>query len=37
MMAAILAAILDFFDRHHFCQFMPVVSYTTGINEHFGI
>ena len=36
-LAAILDAILDFSARHHLCQFMLAVSYTTDYTEHFGI
>jgi hypothetical protein len=35
--AAILDAILDFFYRHHLCQFIPAVLETTNVWEHFGI
>ena len=34
--ATILDAILDFTARHQLCQFMPAVSETTNITEHFG-
>ena len=34
--ATILDAILDFSARHQVCQFMPAVSETTNITEHFG-
>ena len=37
MLAAMLAAILDFSARHHLCQFMPAVSETTDNREHFDI
>ena len=36
-LAAILDAILDFSARHHLCQFMPAVSYTTDYTKHFDI
>ena len=36
-LAAMLEAILDFSARHHLCQFMPAVSYTTDYTEHFDI
>ena len=32
-LAAILDAILDFSARHHLCQFMPALSYTTDYTE----
>ena len=34
--ATILGAILDFSARHKLCQFMPAVSETTNITDHFG-
>ena len=34
--ATILDAILDFSACHQLCQFMPAVSETTNITEHFG-
>ena len=36
-LSAILDAILDFSARHHVCQFMPAVSFTSNYTEHFDI